>query len=313
MNNQATKMLGVAMALVLVALFSLGVRAQQDGDLTQTREITSDVFTKKRPVAKKGPGKQPTVGKSAVRKKYKLVARRAPRRPKSTIVRPKKPSVVEQLGITLWRLRPEKTNDTGARILTMGGGERLVAERVTLDTVFHKNDKVRISIESPRSGYLYVVDRELKRDRSLGEAYLIFPTLKTRAGNNYVSAGAPVEIPAQTDEQVYWDISPNSDDYAGELLTVILSPTKIPNLLIGREPLKLENTKVEKWEASWENETSVFELDGSDVAQYTEEEKQAGVGTRQLTQNSPAPKSLVAVKTPKGDSFLISFALNVKK
>lgn len=79
----------------------------------------------------------------------------------------------------MWRLRPEKPKDTGARLLTQGSSDKLVAERVSLDTVFRHKDKVRISIESPRAGYLYIVDREMFSDGTLGKPFLIFPTLNT--------------------------------------------------------------------------------------------------------------------------------------
>ena len=72
----------------------------------------------------------------------------------------------EQLGVTLWRLRPEQAGDTGARLLTMKGSSndtpKMIAERVGLNTIFKMGEKVRISVEAPRSGYLYIIDRELR-------------------------------------------------------------------------------------------------------------------------------------------------------
>lgn len=93
---------------------------------------------------------------------------------------------------------------------------------------------------------------------------------------------------------------------------MILSPTKLPNLNISNEPLELKSKQIEEWEDNWEGTISVFELDNDDDEVYTEEEKSAGSGTRQLTQNSPPPKNMVAVKVPKGKAFLVSFAMKVK-
>src|SRR5690349_23992390 len=51
----------------------------------------------------------------------------------------------------------------------------------------------------PISGYLYVFDREVYADKSLGEPYLIFPTTALRGGDNLVKAGRVVEIPSHDD------------------------------------------------------------------------------------------------------------------
>lgn len=320
---------------ILFTFTAISVHAQdnQTEDLTQTREITSDAFTKKRPVASKGSKIKTITGKSgktiARKKVYKLRRKQMPRRPKTSVAaanpkpspKPDSPktntpkikieaAVIEQLGITMWRLRPEKPRDTGARLLTQGS--KLVAERVSLETVFRPKDKVRISIESPQAGFLYIIDREMFSDGTLGKPFLIFPTLNTRRGNNYVTAGVPIEIPAQTDEPFYFEITPFEENYTGELITVILSPVKMPGLQITNQPLELSDSQVEDWEDNWEQTISIFELDKDDDEIYTEEEKQAGSGTRQLTQNSPPPKSMVTVKTVKGKAFLISFAMKVK-
>ena len=70
-------------------------------------------------------------------------------------------------------------------------------ERIEVDTPLKVNDRVRLSVESPRDGYLYVIDREQYADGSLGDAYLIFPTRRTRGGDNRVRPGKLIDIPAQ--------------------------------------------------------------------------------------------------------------------
>ena len=54
-----------------------------------------------------------------------------------------------------------------------------------------------MSIESPRSGFLYVIDREQYADGSTSDPYLIFPTQKIHAGNNAVSPGKVIELERQ--------------------------------------------------------------------------------------------------------------------
>ncbi|MEO7659728.1 MAG: DUF4384 domain-containing protein [Pyrinomonadaceae bacterium] len=219
----------------------------------------------------------------------------------------------EQLGITLWRLRPERSGDTGARLLTMAQNSNseteMVAERVAMDTVFQKGEKVRISVESPRAGYLYIIDREIRKDDTVGDPYLIFPTLKTHNGDNRVGAGKVVEIPAQTDNPFYFEITPSEANYSGELLTVIVSPTKIDGLNLTDKPIQLSASQVEKWEGLCERSATTFELESSRGLVYTEEEKEAGMGSRQLTQSSPAPQTMISVQAPVGKAFLVSFMM----
>ena len=55
--------------------------------------------------------------------------------------------------------------------------------------------RVRLSIESARTGYLYVINRELYADGSTGEPYLIFPTTRLHRGDNKVTIGR-IEVTA---------------------------------------------------------------------------------------------------------------------
>ena len=217
----------------------------------------------------------------------------------------------------MWRLRPERSGDTGARLLTMSGSSKdtskMIAERVGLDTVFKMGEKVRISVESPRAGYLYIIDRELRNNDTVGDPYLIFPTLKTHNGDNQVGAGKVIEVPAQTDEQFYFDITPTDENYGGELLTIIVSPVKIEGLQLTNGPLKLSASLVEKWETLWERTATTLELDSARDLTYTQEEKEAGIGSRQLTQMSPSPQTMISVQAPKGRAFLVSFPMKVSK
>lgn len=298
-----------------VSLFALNLMAQ---DL-----ITgSSVFLFPRPAEGGAPAK-----KTTYRIKSQLVQRKNQRKPEigtkgQALSKPKQITLSskalaanEQLGVTLWRLRPEKSGDTGARLLTMSGSSKdtpkMIAERVALDTVFKMGEKVRISVESPRAGFLYIIDRELRKDGTLGEPYLIFPTLRTHNGDNKVGAGKVTEIPAQTDNPFYFDITPNGVNYAGELLTVIVSPTKIQGLKLEDNPILLSAGQVENWENLWESMGTTFELDSARSLAYTEEEKEAGIGSRQLTQASPSPQTIISIEARKGKAFLVSFTMRV--
>jgi hypothetical protein len=99
-------------------------------------------------------------------------------------------SAARQVGVTVWRLRAAAPGDSGARILVQEGGEESsntvewVPERVGINTGLREGDRVRLTIESPDAGYLYVIDRERYSSGERGMPYLIFPTSRTRSGDN---------------------------------------------------------------------------------------------------------------------------------
>jgi hypothetical protein len=142
---------------------------------------------------------------------------------------------------------------------------------------------------------------------------LIFPTLRIRGGDNKVGAGMVIEIPAQTDNPFYFDITPLEENYAGELLTVMVSPTRIAGLKLEQGAIKLSAAMVEEWENKWEGSATTLELEANETPNYTQEEKEAGTGTRQLTHKAPSPQTVISVEAPKGRAFLVSFPLKVSK
>lgn len=288
----------------LVSVQSVSAQTEEQDDGLSKRDVSSNAFTNNR---QSGSPNTP-------KRNYKKGVVKKPRRRKPpTYKKPPKDSPIEQLGVTMWRLRSEKSSDTGGtRLLTQGtgSGSKLVGERVSIETAFRPKDKVRLSIESPMSGYLYVIDRELNKDGSTGDAYMIFPTLSTRNGDNRVRPGAVIEIPAQTDDPFYFEITPMSENYSGELLTVIVSPTKLPNLEPQNGPLKIASSTIEKWELDWEEDTAIDELEAGEGL-YSASEKEAGLGKRLLTREEPVPQTRFAVKIAKGKPFLINFPMLV--
>src|SRR5688572_17107317 len=98
----------------------------------------------------------------------------------------------QRVGVTIWRIRELQSGYTGARILSHPDRRntplQYQAERLQGDPVLAYGEKVRLGVESPRDGYLYVFDRELYEDGSLSAAYLIFPTTRLRDGDNRIRA-----------------------------------------------------------------------------------------------------------------------------
>ena len=67
------------------------------------------------------------------------------KRPASSSTRPAR---TEELGITVWRLRPSKKTDTGARLLIMESSQASAwtPERIEADTPLSVGERVRISV-----------------------------------------------------------------------------------------------------------------------------------------------------------------------
>jgi hypothetical protein len=102
-----------------------------------------------------------------------------------------------------------------------------------------EGQRVRFSIESAQEGYLYLVDRDECADGTFGDPYLIFPTLRIRAGNNRVSPGSPVEIPAWEDDPPYLTLRRSRPEHVGEAPTVLILPQPLTDLVIGEPRRKL--------------------------------------------------------------------------
>jgi hypothetical protein len=91
-------------------------------------------------------------------------------------------------------------------------------EEVDPDTVFHSGDRIRLSIESNDSGYLYVVQHG-----SSGRWTLLFPSDETPGGRNTVEKGNRHEVPL--DAWFAFDKNPGT-----EKIFLVLSRKPQPDL-----------------------------------------------------------------------------------
>jgi hypothetical protein len=199
------------------------------------------------------------------------------------------------IGITLWRLRPSRPANSGERIITheSAGSAEWFPERVSSSGRLMEGDRIRMSIEAARTGYLYVVDQEQYADGSKGEPYLIFPTTRTRGGDNSVKTGRVVEIPAQDDAPPFFTLKRTRADHVGENVIVLVTPTPIESLAITDKAQKLSEETVATWQKSWGAQTGRLELENGDGKPWTKSEKEAGAdGTRSLTEEEPTPQTI---------------------
>jgi len=213
------------------------------------------------------------------------------------------------LGITLWRLRPSRaTDDKEVRLFKHPKDKAKVTEwtpeRIPVDTPLAVGQRVRLSVEAARTGYLYVIDRELNADGTLGDPYLIFPTSRLRGGNNEVSVGHIIDIPALEDEPNYFILDPDRPDLAGEVISVLVTPRPLANIKIGEDAVKLSKDDVETWEKSWGAQVGRLELENSFGKAWTKEERDASKG-QMLKRDSPAPQTLYYRPAAKPDESLM--------
>jgi hypothetical protein len=238
------------------------------------------------------------------------------------VYRRKSPTLTanEVVGITIWRLRPATASDRGERLLEHPASETPAAgpsqvtawipERVEAGTPLSIGDRVRLSIETPRKGFLYVIDREQYADGTMSDPYLIFPTTRLRGGDHAVGAGRLIEIPAQEDSPNYFTLKPGRADQVAEVLTMLVTPKPLENLQIGREPLKLSKEQMTEWEKKWGAPVERFELVGGGGRAWTKAEKEAGAtGTRLLTQEEAAPQTIYRVAAKPGETLMVTVEL----
>ena len=264
-------------------------------DEESSRQIVLDRFNNARPAS--ATVKAGTSGGTAPRPVYRRTGNARLTR------RGARPPATEEIGITVWRLRPSRESDQGGRVLVLDGLKQAqyTPERIEAATPLKVGDRVRITVESPRPGFLYIIDREQYVDGSFGEPMLIFPTLKTRGGDNRVMPGKLIDIPAQEDQYSYFTAQPAGSrrDQVAEVLTVILAPSPLP-LKITDQPLKILQTQVGEWESSWGGLTEILELVDGAGRTWTSEEKSASAANgRQLTQAGPPPQTIYRVAARK--------------
>lgn len=241
------------------------------------------------------------------------------RRTSAQTVTAAKPDELSQLGLTIWRLRPATTADPNVRIIVQKETEsiELIPERVPANAPLRIGENIRFSFESPQTGYLYVIDRELYADGTMSEPVLIFPTTRTRKGDNKVEAGKLIEIPAQEDKPNYFTLQMSqlrSISQTGEVLTVIVAPQPLEGITISPKALTLTNEQVRQWEQQWGAQTETLDLSGGAGKTWTKAEQEAGAsGMRYLTQDDPEPQTIYRVAVKPGAPLLVKVGLKYSR
>ena len=318
--------LGFRVCLVAILLTFGGIAASgQDG--TQTRTITSEGFAQQRPVVAAGisvtrpkvrpdaPAKKPSTyrlsrrNSSSLRFKGAATPGRTQPKPAATEIR------FSDIGVTIWKLRKPLLADLGIRLpvrIAAGQTEMWTAERVPLDSRFAAGDRVRFAVESPTSGYLYLVNAEVSDDGTLGTPRLIFP--ETVAQNNAVRPGMLVDAPDRNEANPYFKLDPRRAGYAGELVAIVVSPVKL-NIELGDDGQILNIGDLIDLQGTVEFEIFDREDNGDRIYSQAEADASCGAKTRDLvrekpgappcqdralTRDQPMPQTIMRVKTRVG-------------
>lgn len=283
----------------MISILGGAVIANAAPQEAQTRKLWDSEFFKAKA--------KPATGKAAPRKRYRVVTPQ---------ISPDRVNGDTVLGITLWRLRPAAAkDDKEVRLFKHAKDDTKVVqwtpERISVDTPLAIGQRVRLSIESARTGYLYVINRELYADGSMGEPYLIFPTTRLRGGENKVTIGHIVDIPAQEDSPNYFNLDPDRADLVGESLSVLITPEPLSGINIGADAIALSRTEVAGWEKKWASQVGRLEMENSVGKPWTKEEKEASAANgKQLNAASPTPQTLYYRPDAKAtDPMMISVKL----
>src|SRR5215510_5596461 len=131
----------VISGLILLVLIVVSVLAQKQEDTTRKLWDTAFIAS-------------PSNKKSTTRRRAYRIA--TPNVPVNNVA----PETV--VGVTLWRLRPATQADSGERLIVHDDNatNEWVPERISATTRLVQGDRLRISVEAVRAGYLYVIDRE---------------------------------------------------------------------------------------------------------------------------------------------------------
>ena len=219
------------------------------------------------------------------------------------------------IGVTIWRLASTEAESSSAKPRSLehnveSGLANFPAERVETSTLFREHDRIRIGIEVPHDGFLYVVDCDVYSDGRLGDPFLIFPTRELRRGDNRVYPGRLIEIPSQSDDPPYFTFKRNRKDQVSDKLTIIVSPFPLA-IATPKQTTRLDRAQVTKWENFWGGASEHREASANTQRRRTRAEQEAVEGRRLLQRGDPLPQTIFRASVKPGSPLLITLPLRI--
>ena len=203
---------------------------------------------------------------------------------------------------------PETHTGVKLPVLVNNSDEMWSSVRVDPLSGFNAGDRIRLAVESPIKGFLYVINSEIRSNGTFGEPRLIFPD--SLAQYNSVTPGMLVDIPDQNEPHPYFKLDPKQGNYAGEFIAVIVSPIKL-NFQLGEKGKILNLGNI----IDLSVDIQLFASTDTTEQVYTQAEAKAACGskardlvredekqtsctkTRDLTRDEPPPQTIYRVNT----------------
>jgi len=215
------------------------------------------------------------------------------------------------LGVTVWRMRPaEESDEVKFRV----GDKFVTPVQVKSDTPLREGDRVRLTIEVPQSGYLYVIDREQYADGSMGPPTLIFPTRRLLQGDNAVNEKVLLSIPDVESTPPFFTLTRSKPNQTAEVILVLVSSEPLPGIGVGRNasltPVRLREEQVKEWMDKWAARASRFDLASGEGRPMESEQVLVATRTRALVHEDPSPQTVYWLpEAEPGTPLMISIPL----
>ncbi len=247
----------------------------------------------------------------------------------------------ELIGVTFWRLTEESRDSVQGEPLRLliptkkgAAPQPFHAARIGKDTTFRNGELLWLGIEVPRDGesFVYVLDREQYADGTLGDPYLIFPTLTTSKDANVVGAGRIVYVPAPDDPLPYFHLERSNRQHLAERLTIIVSPYRLTfrgqreELAPGVELLRVATAEADRYERDWSGQTARLPARRDNNAGFTRAEQQVRETRKMIPTANPAqedlrrllptdllPHTIYRVRGKAGQPLLVNVSLRIAR
>jgi hypothetical protein len=224
-----------------------------------------------------------------------------------------------EVGISIWRLRHSNSSDEVRDLIQpsqQGPKEAWTAERVDSTGTLSDGQMVRLTIESLRTGYLYVIDRARYLDGTYGDPYLIFPTARINNGDNRVRAGRLIQIPDPHDKPSYLELHRGASKQGAkedaEELMILVTPDRLDAIENQSDRVRLSSQMVDLLKQRYGAPVERSQMKGAGGAAITKAEDMAAKDPMKLlAADDPYPETIYRVAVGPSDPMLISVQLRV--